>query len=269
MTDPDEPKSPGLIRQMGPAWIVSAVACGPATMASVSLAGALFGYRFLWIVILSALFAFVGQYMAARLGLLTGRGIIAVVDQNLGSAWGWVLMIDALAATWLASTVLMKALVDVTGVITGLATPWWSLPYAALSSITDMRRRVLGGESFEELAREFSDCPSSEVGGDLGFFERGRMVEPFDEAAFSLGLGEISDIVETRFGYHIIKLIEKRPARTIPFEEIKADIEQYLGEQKIYAELGKIVDRLKSGAEKIRPSAPKPQSSCNHRLKAR
>ncbi len=117
---------------MGPAWIISAVACGPATLASVSLAGAAFGYRLLWVVILSALLAFVAQYMAARLGLLTGRGVIAVVDEKLGRGWGWLLMIDALTATWLASTILMKALVDVTGLITGLTTPWWSIPYAGL-----------------------------------------------------------------------------------------------------------------------------------------
>ncbi|MBW2092736.1 MAG: Nramp family divalent metal transporter [Deltaproteobacteria bacterium] len=122
--------SSSFLKQMGPAWIVSAVACGPATMASVSLAGALFGYQLLWVVILSALLAFVAQFMAAKLGIVTGKGIIALVDQRLGNTWGWILMIDALLATWLASTILMKAFVDVTALITGLTSPWWSLLYA-------------------------------------------------------------------------------------------------------------------------------------------
>jgi len=119
-------------KRMGPAWVISAVACGPATMAGVSVAGSTFGYDLLWVVILSALFAFVAQFMAARAGLLSGRGIVSLVDRALGPAWGWALMIDALLATWLASTVLMKALVDVTGLVTGLSTPWWSAGYVIL-----------------------------------------------------------------------------------------------------------------------------------------
>jgi manganese transport protein len=122
-------------KQMGPAWIVSAVACGPATMASVSVAGSLFGYELLWVVMLSALLAFVAQYMAAKLGILSGKGVISLVDENLGPFWGWALMIDALFATWLASTVLMKALVATTGLVTGVATPWWSVMYVVLIAL--------------------------------------------------------------------------------------------------------------------------------------
>jgi len=117
---------------MGPAWIVSAVACGPATMASVSIAGALYGYQLLWVVILSALFAFVVQFMAAKVGMIGGKGIISLVEENWGSVWAWILMIDALLATWLAAAVLMKALVSTTGLVTGVPSPWWSLVYAFL-----------------------------------------------------------------------------------------------------------------------------------------
>ena len=119
-------------RQMGPAWVISAVACGPATMASVSIAGAHYGYRLLWVVVLSALLAFVVQFMAAKVGLIGGKGIIALVEERWGNVWAWILMIDALLATWLAAAVLMKALVETTGLVTGMVTPWWSLIYVVL-----------------------------------------------------------------------------------------------------------------------------------------
>lgn len=69
----------------------------------------------------------------------------------------------------------------------------------------DLLRKLDTGSNFEELARKFSRCPSSAQGGDLGSFGRGRMVETFEEAAFDLEVGEISDPVRTRFGYHLIQ----------------------------------------------------------------
>ena len=117
---------------MGPAWVISAVVCGPATMASVSIAGAHYGYRLLWVVVLSALLAFVAQFMAAKVGLIGGKGIISLVEERWGNVWAWILMVDALLATWLAAAVLLKALVGTTGLVTGVFTPWWSLIYVAL-----------------------------------------------------------------------------------------------------------------------------------------
>ncbi|MGD1835911.1 MAG: peptidylprolyl isomerase [Nitrososphaeraceae archaeon] len=68
--------------------------------------------------------------------------------------------------------------------------------------------RIQNGESFTELAKQLSlDRPSGKRGGDLGFFRRGAMVKPFEEAAFKLGKGELSEPVKTEFGYHIIKRI--------------------------------------------------------------
>jgi parvulin-like peptidyl-prolyl isomerase len=75
----------------------------------------------------------------------------------------------------------------------------------ARKEIDEILARLRKGESFEDLAATYSDCPSAEQGGDLGFFGRGRMVPPFDQAAFALNKGQISGVVETQFGYHIIK----------------------------------------------------------------
>ncbi len=75
----------------------------------------------------------------------------------------------------------------------------------ALVKTQEIRRMIEEGEiEFADAAADFSDCPSGSTGGDLGEFTRGQMVAPFEEAAFSLQVGEISEIVETVFGYHLI-----------------------------------------------------------------
>ena len=69
----------------------------------------------------------------------------------------------------------------------------------------DIIRKLMLGESFEDLAKEYSNCASSKNGGNLGGFAKGIMVKPFEEVAFNLQVGEISQPVQTKFGYHIIK----------------------------------------------------------------
>ena len=75
----------------------------------------------------------------------------------------------------------------------------------AYSEIQKLLERVKAGEDFAEMAQQYSNCPSSKDGGDLGEFGKGSMVKPFEDAAFNLKKGEISGIVETQYGYHIIK----------------------------------------------------------------
>jgi peptidyl-prolyl cis-trans isomerase C len=89
--------------------------------------------------------------------------------------------------------------------------------------------RVKGGESFEKVAEELSKDPGSKgEGGDLGFFAKDRMVAPFAEAAFKLEAGQISEPVKTQFGWHVIKVEEKRVKPIPPFEEMKEQVDQYL-----------------------------------------
>lgn len=95
----------------------------------------------------------------------------------------------------------------------------------ALKRITEIREKIKNpAEDFDKLAREYSDCPSSQRGGDLGFFDRGKMVKPFEETSFSLDKGTLSDPVKTQFGYHLILVTDKRGEGTYPFEEKKEEI---------------------------------------------
>ncbi len=105
--------------------------------------------------------------------------------------------------------------------------------------LMNIREKILAGEDFAKAATEFSDCPSGKNGGDLGEFTRGQMVKPFEEVAFSLPVDEISDIVETQFGYHIIK-VTQRNQETRPLEEVREKIENELKMSKkndVYLEL--------------------------------
>ncbi|AGB36244.1 NRAMP family divalent metal transporter [Natronococcus occultus] len=107
--------------RLGPTWLAGAIAAGPATMVSLLVAGASFGYTLLWVVVLSAILGTVGQYLAMRLGLLTEAGIVAVVEDHLGPFWAWVLVIDAVLAAGLAQLAIMKTLADVSATIVGTA----------------------------------------------------------------------------------------------------------------------------------------------------
>lgn len=112
---------------------------------------------------------------------------------------------------------------------------------------------------FAELARKHSDCPSKQRGGDLDFFPRqGAMVEPFAEAAFALKPGEISDIVETQFGYHIIKTTDRQEASTTSLEDAKEVIREQLHRQKISKQMQAYSAELREDAKIVYPEGKEP-----------
>ncbi len=96
---------------------------------------------------------------------------------------------------------------------------------AIRDSATDVVTRAKSGEDFGELAREFSEDTSASNGGDLGYFGTGQMVPEFESVAFNLGVGGTSDLVETDFGIHIIRVNEREDQRIRPFEEVRIAIE--------------------------------------------
>ncbi len=93
----------------------------------------------------------------------------------------------------------------------------------------DILKQVKAGKDFAALAKQHSEDPGSAInGGDLGFFGPGQMVGPFNDVAFKLAPGAVSDLVETQFGFHIIKVAEKQPARAIPLDEVRDKLKDYL-----------------------------------------
>ena len=121
---------------------------------------------------------------------------------------------------------------------------------AAKTKADGLLKDIKAGKDFATLAKENSGDPgSAQQGGDLGFFEPGQMVPQFDKVAFTLKPGEVSDVVETQFGYHIIKVVEKQNARLIPIDEAKPQIEQYLGQQNRQEQTEAFVSTLKAKAK--------------------
>lgn len=119
---------------------------------------------------------------------------------------------------------------------------------AARTKMEGVKKKLNSGEDFAKLASENSDCPSSKTGGDLDFFARGQMVKPFEEAAFAMNPGEISDIVETQFGYHIIKVEAKEPAGVMSFEDAREGLEEQLKGQEARKTVTAYIESLKEKA---------------------
>ncbi|HSD64976.1 MAG TPA: peptidylprolyl isomerase [Ignavibacteriaceae bacterium] len=115
----------------------------------------------------------------------------------------------------------------------------------ARAKIDTVMQKLKNGEDFAKLAEQYSDdTGSKKKGGDLGFFSRRMMVKPFDEAAFNLKPGELSDIIESNFGFHIIKLTDQKPYPS--FDEDKEELEKIFKQTRYQEEYDSLVDRLKT-----------------------
>jgi peptidyl-prolyl cis-trans isomerase SurA len=104
------------------------------------------------------------------------------------------------------------------------------------------------GVDFAELAKKESQGPSAKDGGDLGFFSRGTMVPEFDKVAFSLQPGQVSEPVRTQFGWHVIKVVERRAAEVKPFDEVKAKLQETLGREQMAKYTTQYIAELRQNA---------------------
>ena len=123
---------------------------------------------------------------------------------------------------------------------------------AALQKIQSFQNRIEQGTRFAVLALEFSDCPSRARGGDLGYLPLNEMVEAFSTAANALQPGEISDIVTTRFGYHLIQMVDREPPSIVNYREARGKIERTLRRNKENEAVANYIAALKRRANIVR-----------------
>lgn len=120
-------------------------------------------------------------------------------------------------------------------------------PESTYAEMLNVLERLKGGEPFEEVAAQRSHCAPDEY--DLGWFPRGRMVEAFEEVAFATPAGGLSDVFQTEFGHHVLKVFERRTERTRPFEEVRYEIEVRLFDERKNEAIGAVADRLRAAAK--------------------
>jgi len=109
----------------------------------------------------------------------------------------------------------------------------------------DIADQLAKGASFEELAKKYSTDATAERGGDVGYFRKGQLVPDFEKACLKLEVGQVSDVVRTQFGYHIIKLTDKKESQIQPFENVKRVIEGELKKVRQSELLDELVMKLK------------------------
>ena len=120
---------------------------------------------------------------------------------------------------------------------------------AKRKQIDDILKRVKAGEDFAALATQFSEDPGSkDKGGELPPFSHGEMVPEFEAAAFSMETNTVSDVVTTTYGFHIIKLLDKTPAKKVDYADVADKIKDFLSQQKTEKLAPAYLDNLKKGA---------------------
>jgi peptidyl-prolyl cis-trans isomerase C len=119
----------------------------------------------------------------------------------------------------------------------------------ARSRIEEIRARIEAGADFADMASEFSEDGSSANGGDLGYFHKDRMVKPFADAAFSLDIGELSGIVTTQYGFHLIQVTDRKAESVVPYEDVQSRIFEYLHREKVMVAIEELAAQLRGQAE--------------------
>ena len=120
----------------------------------------------------------------------------------------------------------------------------------AKAKAEDLLKQLKKGVAFADLAKKNSEDPGSAAnGGDLGFFSRGQMVPAFEAAAFALQPGQTSSVIETPFGYHVIRVSEAKPGRDLNYDEVKGQIDEYLKQQQRDQYSQEFVDQLRAKAK--------------------
>jgi parvulin-like peptidyl-prolyl isomerase len=123
----------------------------------------------------------------------------------------------------------------------------------------DVARQIAAGASFEALARQHSSDPSKDKGGDLGFVHRGRLIEEFETALKTMHVGQVSGVIQSIYGFHLIRLAETRPAAQKSFAEVKAQLVRDLGETRCADAVARWSKRLRAAARiEIVGDTPRP-----------
>jgi len=126
---------------------------------------------------------------------------------------------------------------------------------ALMAKAQDLLKQLKNGADFAELAKKYSDDSSKDQGGDLGWFTHGQMVPEFDSVAFSLKPKELSGVVTSQFGYHIIQTLEKEPAKLKPFEEVKDELAKEVRAQAVTDKMQMLGDQMHADLIKSPKSA--------------
>jgi len=131
---------------------------------------------------------------------------------------------------------------------------------AAKAKIDGLLKQVKAGGDFAALARENSEDPSAKVNsGDLSFFDRSAMVKEFADAAFAMKVGQVSNAVETQFGYHIIKVTDRKEGGLKSFDKVKTDIVKQLQDKKKSETFKQLIEKIKAEAKIVYPPGKEPK----------
>jgi Mn2+ and Fe2+ transporters of the NRAMP family len=120
------------ISELGPTWLAGAIAAGPASMGALLTGGASFGYALLWVVVISALFGALAQYLATKLAVATGEGLVETVERRLGEKWAWLLVADVVLVAGFAQLIIMKTVASVSGLLTPFSANFWGIAWAVI-----------------------------------------------------------------------------------------------------------------------------------------